>query len=287
MDKRKGHSIWNRRIIMDYVFYQVEKKPPLAWVYLNRPEKKNAMNPPAWVELIPIMKDLDEDEQIRAVIIAGRGTIFCGGIDLIGMIPELPELMDKEQKGGVKLKLYQKIIRMQEGLSCIEQCRKPVIAAVHGKCIGAGLDLITACDIRLCTVDAEFSLREAAVAFVADMGVLQRLSNISGQGIVRELAYTAKNISAVRAKEIHLVNETYPDMNALMKAAEDLAMEIAGNSPIAVKATKMVLNQLVASQSSENLIFNAVMSAAVIPSNDLFEAVTAFTQKRKPTFSGS
>ena len=272
---------------MDYKFYQVEKKPPLAWVFLNRPEKKNAMNAPAWTELIPIMQDLDDDDQIRAIIIAGKGSMFSAGIDLMGMIPELPELVDKEQKGGTKQKLYKKILRMQDGLSCIEECRKPVIAAVHGKCIGAGLDLITACDIRLCTDDAEFSLREAAVGIAADMGSLQRLSNICGQGITREMAFTAKNITARRAKEAHLVNETYPGQEELMKAAEQLAMEIAGNSPVAIKGTKIVLNQLLASQVKENLVYNAILSAAIIPNNDLFEAVTAFSQKRKPNFSGS
>ncbi len=272
---------------MDYKFYSVEKKPPLAWVYLNRPEKKNAMNAPAWTELIPIMKDLDDDDQIRVVIIAGKGTIFSAGIDLMGMIPELPELVDKEQKGGTKQNLYKKILLMQEGLSCIEECRKPVIAAVHGKCIGAGLDLVTACDIRLCAEDAEFSLREAAVGIAADMGVLQRLSNICGQGITREMAFTAKNIRAGRAKEIHLVNEVYANQDELMKAAEQLAKDIADNSPVAVKGTKIVLNQLMSSQVKENLVFNAILSAAIIPNNDLFEAVTAFSQKRKPNFSGS
>jgi enoyl-CoA hydratase len=272
---------------MDYTFYSVEKKPPIAWVWLNRPEKKNAMHPPAWTELIPIMKDLDDDDQIRAIIIAGKGTMFCAGIDLMGMVPVIPELLDKEQKGGVKLSLYKKILKMQEGLSCIEQCRKPVIAAIHSKCIGAGLDMATACDIRVCTEDAEFSLREAAVAFVADMGVLQRITNIVGQGIARELAYTAKNITARRAEAVNLVNEVFPNQEEMLKGAEKLALEIAANSPIAVKATKMVLNQLVASQVSENLLFNAVMSAAIIPSNDLFEAVTAFSQKRKPSFTGS
>ena len=272
---------------MEYKFYQVEKKAPLAWVYLNRPEKKNAMNAPAWRELIPIMKDLDEDDQIRVVIIAGRGTIFTAGIDLLGMVSELPELVDKEQKGGTKQSLYQKILRMQDGLSCIEQCRKPVIAAVHGKCIGAGLDLITACDMRLCTEDAEFSLREAAVGIAADMGVLQRISNICGQGITRELALTARYISAKRAKEVHLVNEIFPNQEGLMKGAEQLAREIADNSPVAVKGTKIVLNQMVSAQVKENLVFNAALSAAIIPSNDLFEAVAAFSQKRKPNFTGS
>lgn len=272
---------------MDYKFYLVEKKAAVAWIYLNRPEKKNAMNAPAWTELIPIMKDLDEDDSIRVVVISGKGSIFSAGIDLMGMIPELPELVEKEQKGGTKQSLYQKILKMQDGLSCIEQCRKPVIAAIHGKCIGAGLDLITACDIRLCTDDAEFSLREAAVGITADMGVLQRISNICGQGIARELAFTARNISAQRAKEVHLVNETFSGQEELMKGAEKLAGEIADNSPVAVRGTKMVLNQLVSASVKENLIYNAMLSAAILPNNDLFEAVTAFSQKRKPNFSGS
>lgn len=272
---------------MSYNFYLVGKKPPLAWVYLNRPEKKNAMHPPAWTELIPIMKDLDVDEEIRAIIIAGKGSSFCAGIDLVGMVPELPELMDKEQKGGVKLKLYEKILKMQDGLSCIMRCRKPVIAAIHGKCIGAGLDLATTCDIRLCTEDAEFSLRETAVGFVADMGVLQRIANIVGQGITRELAYTAKNFSAKRAWEIHLVNEFFPNQDDLYSGAEKLGLEIAANSPVAVKATKLVLNQMISAQENESLAFNAIISAAVIPSNDLLEAFAAFTQKRKPHFTGS
>lgn len=272
---------------MEYTFYQVEKKKPLAWVFLNRPEKKNAMNAPAWKELIPIMDDLDSDENIRVVIIGGKGTMFSAGIDLMGMIPELPELLEKEQKGGTKLRLYQKILRMQEGLSCIEWCGKPVIAAVHGKCIGAGLDMITACDIRLCSDDAEFSLREAAVGITADMGVLQRISNICGQGVARELAFTARNIGAARAKEIHLVNEVFPGHDELMVGAERLAIEIAANSPLAVRGAKAVLKQMVANRVDESLVFNAAMSAAVIPSNDLMEAVAAFSQKRKPNFSGS
>ena len=150
-----------------YDFYLVEKEPPLAWVYLNRPEKKNAMNPPAWAETIPIFEGLDADDDIRVIIIAGKGAAFSAGIDLVGMGAELPEITDPHQKGGVKQKLIKKIRQLQDAISCIEWCRKPVIAAVHGYCIGAGLDMATACDIRLCSEEAVFSLREAAVALSA------------------------------------------------------------------------------------------------------------------------
>lgn len=138
----------------EYDFYLVEKEPPLAWVYLNRPHKKNAMNPPAWKESPAIFKDLDRDPEIRAVILAGKGSDFCAGIDLVGMMPALPELMDPAQKGGVKWRFLPKLHALQEAMSCIENCRKPVIAAIHGRCIGAGLDMAAACDIRLCSKDA-------------------------------------------------------------------------------------------------------------------------------------
>ncbi|PIP38496.1 MAG: enoyl-CoA hydratase [Desulfobacterales bacterium CG23_combo_of_CG06-09_8_20_14_all_51_8] len=269
-----------------YQFYLVEKKPPIAWVYLNRPEKKNAMNPPAWAETIPIFADLDNDPDIRAVVISGKGPCFTAGVDLIEMAMELPELMDKGQKGGVKWRLIKKIKALQDAMSCIEWCRKPVIAAIHGYCIGAGLDMSTACDVRICTEDAEFSVKEAAVGFVADVGVLQRLPHIVGQGIARELAFTAKHFSARRAREILLVNEVFKDHDALMKGAEALATEIAENSPLAVQASKAVLNFGVGKSFDDGLKYVAAVSADIIPSDDLFEAITAFGEKRKPRFTG-
>jgi enoyl-CoA hydratase len=271
---------------MDYEFYVVDKKPPLAWVLLNRSEKKNAMNPPAWKETVPIFRDLDEDDEIRVVILATEGDAFSAGLDLAGSLPEFPEFMEKEQKGGVKSKLLPKIKEFQYGFTCIERCRKPVIAAVNGYCIGAGLDMISACDIRLCSQDAVFSLREAAMAIVADVGVLQRLPHIVGQGNTREMAYTAKNIDASRAKEIHLVNQVFPDRASLHQGAREMAEEIAGNSPLAVQGTKDVLNFSIASQIDRGLDYVAAVNSNFMTSNDLMEAFTAFSQKRKPEFKG-
>ena len=267
-------------------FYRVEKQPPLAWVYLNRPEKKNAMNPPAWTESRQIFEDLDQDDDIRAVIIAGEGPCFSAGIDLVSMMPELPELLEQDQKGGIKWRLLPKIKKLQEAISCIEWCKKPVIAAIHGHCIGAGLDMATACDIRLASEDAVFCLKEAAVGFVADVGVLQRIPLIVGQGHARELAFSAKTITAARAKEILLVNETFEDRQALMQGARQLAEEIAGNSPLAVQASKDVLNYGVGKGIDDGLNYVASMSANIIPSNDLTEAVTAFMERRPAKFTG-
>jgi enoyl-CoA hydratase len=270
----------------DYDFYLVEKKPPVATVYLNRPEKKNAMNPPAWKEILPIFEDLDQDNDIRVVIIAGKGACFSAGIDLMSMASEIPQLMEKEQKGGVKWQLKKKILELQDSMSCIEWCRKPVIAAVHGHCVGAGLDMITACDIRLCSRDALFSLKEAAVAIVADVGVLQRIPMIVGQGIARELAYTAKEIDAARAREILLVNEVFEDQEKLIKGAYDMAHAIADNSPLAVQAVKDVMNYGIGKSVADGLQYVASVSTNIIPSDDLMEAIMAFAQKRKPEFPG-
>jgi enoyl-CoA hydratase len=269
-----------------YEFYLVEKAPPIAWVFLNRPEKKNAMGPAAWTEPVEIFAELDHDPGIRVVIVAGKGTCFSAGIDLVEMVPQLSELMDKNQTGGTKWKFLPKLKQLQDGISAIERCRKPVIAAIHGHCVGAGLDMATACDIRICSQGALFCLKEAAVGFVADVGVLQRLPLIIGQGLSRELAYTARTISATRAKEIQLVNDVYSDPAALMAKAEELAHEIAENSPLAVQASKDVLNYCVGKSIDDGLKYVASVSANIIPSADLMEAINAFKEKRKPQFTG-
>jgi len=195
--------------------------------------------------------------------------------------------MEKDQKGGVKRRLVHKILALQETMTCLERCRKPTIAAVHGYCVGAGLDMITVCDVRLCSADAVFSLREAAVAFVADVGVLQRLPLIVGQGITRELAFTAGDIDAVRAREILLVNAVYDDREALWQGAQQMAAQMAANSPLAVQATKEVLNYGVGKSVGDGLRYVASVSGNIIPSDDLTEAFTAFMEKRKPDFPGN
>lgn len=266
-------------------YYLVEKKGPVAWVYLNRPEKKNAMHLPAWEEAPAIYAELDADPEVRVIVVAARGPAFCAGIDLMGMVGAMPELME-EQKGGVKWRFIPKIKMLQETMTCIDRCRKPVIAAVHGFCIGAGLDMISACDIRLCTEDATFCLKEAAVGFVADVGSLQRVPRIVGEGVARELAFTAKTIDARRALAVRLVNEVYPDQESLMAAAEAMALEIAGNSPLAVQASKDVLNFGRGRTVGDGLDYVATISANIVPSDDLMEAFTAFAERRAPKFTG-
>ncbi|MBN2359609.1 MAG: enoyl-CoA hydratase/isomerase family protein [Deltaproteobacteria bacterium] len=267
-------------------FYLVEKKPPLAWVFLNRPHKRNAMHPPAWRESPAIFADLDRDDAIRAVIVAGKGACFSAGLDVMAMVPEVPEIAQPEQGGGVKWRLLQRIAGLQQALSCVEQCRKPVIAAVHGHCVGAGLDLATACDVRICAADAVFSLREAAVGFVADLGVLQRLPLIVGQGAARQLAFTAEDFDAAAAKAMGLVSQVHGDCASLLEAAEAMALRMASNAPLAVQASKLVLNHGIGRSIEEGLRYVASVSANIVPSADLFEAMQALAERRKPSFTG-
>jgi enoyl-CoA hydratase len=271
----------------DTDFYRVEKKEHIGWVFLNRPEKKNAMGPAAWHEAPSIFANLDRDPQIRVVIVSGEGPCFSAGIDLEAMIADIPELTEKRQWGGVKRRLTARIAELQETMNAIERCRKPVLAAVHGHCIGAGLDMASACDIRICSADAAFCLKEAAVGFVADVGVLQRLPLIVGQGITRELAFTADIVDAERARQILLVSRIHENREALMAGAERMARRIAQNAPLAVQATKEVLNFTNARQVLEGLDYVAAVSAGLIPSEDLIEALAAFAERRKPMFTGN
>jgi len=272
---------------MDYKFYRVEKKGPVAWVWLNRPEKKNAMNPPAWKEPIPIFEELDEDDNIRVVILAAKGNDFSAGLDLVEMVGELDELGSPVQSAGMRRTFMQKLLKLQDGISAVEKCRKPVIAAVQGLCLGGGLDFICSCDIRLASKDAKFSLLEASVGMVADVGVLQRIPNIIGQGHAREMAYSCRKITAQRAKEINLVNDVFENYEELLKGAEILANEIAANSPLAVQASKLVFKYGIGKSVEDGLIFNAAVSNYTIPSNDVTAAFKAFAEKKKPVFPGN
>jgi enoyl-CoA hydratase len=182
--------------------------------------------------------------------------------------------------------LYQGVKKLQKTFTSIAGCPKPVIAAVHGHCLGAGIDLITACDIRYTSADAIFSVRETKIAMVADVGTLQRLPSIVDPGRVAEIVYTGKDFGAEEAKEMGLVSRVFIDSAATYSAALALAREIADNSPLAVQGAKAVLTAGEGRSVEENLDYIALWNAAFIQSNDFVEATMAFLQKRPPEFTG-
>src|ERR1700727_2043854 len=263
----------------------------VATLWLDRPEARNAMGMDLWRDLPRAMGALSADTGVRAVVIAAEGPHFSVGLDLKAMGGMLSggDTGDGSSRPSMAARARgarANVLELQDSVTAVARCPKPVIAAVHGYCIGGGVDLIAACDIRLASADAVFSVREAKIAIVADLGSLQRLPAIIGAGHLAELAFTGKDISAERAREIGLVNEVAADADAVHAAAAALAGEIAANSPIAVQGTKAVLAANEGRTVAEGLDYVATWNAGMLASDDLVEAMTAFMEKRTPKFTG-
>jgi enoyl-CoA hydratase len=263
----------------------VEKQDGVAMVTMVGPGKGNAMGPDFWEEMPKVFAGLDADEATRAVLVRGQGNAFSYGLDLPGMMGTLGPLLSAPG-AAERTQLLDLILRMQEAFNAVARCRKPVVAAIHGWCIGGAVDLISACDVRLCSADAKFSVREVKLAIVADMGSLQRLPRIIGQGATRELAFTGKDFDAARAQRVGLVNDVFETPDALFVAARTMAREIASNPPLTVQGIKRVLGQETERVDADNLRQTAVWNAAFLPSMDLAEAMAAFMERRAPTFQG-
>ncbi len=263
----------------------IERDEHVATLWLDRPAQRNAMGPAFWDELPVCMQALAEDTEVRAVVIAAKGPHFTVGLDLKAFGTVLGG-DGTTSEAARRTRLLRTVKRLQASITAVADCPKPVIAAVHGYCIGGGVDLITACDVRLAAADAVFSIRETKIAIVADVGTLQRLPGIVGAGHVAELAFTGKDVPAARAREIGLVNDVLPDAAAVLAAARAMAAEIAANSPLAVQGTKAVLRAGAGRSVAEALDYVAVWNSAFFPSNDLAEAMAAFVEKRPPRFTG-
>jgi enoyl-CoA hydratase len=266
----------------------IERDGHVATLWLDNAARRNAMGPAFWNDLPVLMESLGEDPDVRAVVIAAKGPHFTTGLDLraFGTLATGDGGSEATSEASRRRRLFRNVKRLQGSITAVADCPKPVIAAVHGYCLGGGIDLITACDIRLAAADAVFSVRETRIAIVADVGTLQRLPGIVGEGHVAELVYTGKDVGAARAKEIGLVNDVHPDAAAVLAAARALAAEIAANSPLAVQGSKAVLRASRGRSVADGLDYVAVWNAAFLQSEDLGEAMAAFLEKRPPRFTG-
>ena len=306
----------------------VERTGHVATVFLDRPEKRNAMDMAFFTELPEVMGELGADEEVRAVVLAARGPAFSVGLDLKAMAGLAGKGLAGEGPAGegfagegpageglargadgelgppsqahrppsqaplppsqarLAMRTLGSIRSLQSSISSVAECPKPVVAAVHGWCIGGGVDLVSACDIRLAAADAVFSVRETRMAMVADLGSLQRLPLVLPLGRVAELAFTGRDVDAAFAERIGLVNAVYDDAKAVLAAAHELAEEIAANSPLAVQGTKEVLSAAHRGRVRAGLEYVAAWNAGQLRSHDLTEAVTAFFEHRPPRFTG-
>jgi len=274
---RKGASE-----MYDYPFFEVEKYPEkkTAVLYLNRPDKMNAMNWPFWRDLPLVVADLEGDDEVRAVVIAGRGRSFSVGIDVFDFFTQHLETVNAATPEA-REKLHRLIIEMQRGFNLMHRGEKIYIAAVHRHCIGGALDLAAACDIRLASRDAVFSLRETKIAIVADMGSLNRLPRIIGQGHTRMMAFTGRDFTAEEALSMGLVSAVYDDRETLMEAALKLAAEIADNAVPAVVGTKRILNYMEDHSVEDGLNYVAAWNAAFLNTRLIQETFLKAMERQK------
>jgi enoyl-CoA hydratase len=273
-----------------YTTIRIERRGHVAEVVLNTPDRLNAMSIKFFHEIKAAFEQLDLDLDVRAVVIWAEGRLFTAGLDLkeaaSGILGGNAGNGGGRSMGARNYAFYRTIKELQDCFTAIAQCRKPVIAAIHSKCIGGGVDLITACDIRLCSADASFSIYETKIAIVADVGTLQRITPIVGKGMAREMALTGRFIPADRALACGLVNEVHADKNALLAGARAMADEIAANSPLAVQGVKAVLDYSDEHSTAEGLEYVAQWNSSFVQTNDVTEAVSAFIEKRPPVFKG-
>lgn len=267
----------------DFKSIQVRKEQNLAYLVLNRPEKANAMDSHFWQELPEALKMLDEDTQTRVIVLYGEGKNFSSGIDL-AMLMQVKQDISGLETGRAAEKIYQFVRNLQEGINSVEKCRKPVIAAIHGACVGGGVDLICACDMRFASDEAYFCVKEVDMGIIADLGTLQRLPKIIPAGIAAELAYTARKMSAQEAKSVGLVNNVWENKAILLEQVQKLAEHIAEKSPLVVRGIKKTLLHSRDHSVSQGLDFIANWNASQLMSQDVETAIIAQMQKQKPDF---
>lgn len=268
---------------MTYESLIVEVRNHIGYIQFNRPDKANALHQAGWTELQTAFEYMHQQDDVRVIILSGAGKHFCAGIDL-SLLGNIMSNNTSICRAKVQEKLRAKIIELQNTVNTIENCSKPVIAAIKGGCIGAGVDIISACDMRYASHDAYFSIREINIGMVADLGTLQRLPTLIPQGIVREMAFTGRNVCAHEAEKIGFINESFSDSDTLFERVNQIAHTIATKSPLAIRGTKHILNYSRDHSVADGLNYIATWNAAMLLSEDLSESLLAQQQKRTPVY---
>lgn len=266
----------------EYTCFDVVKEDGVAEVILSRPSKLNTMTPAFFNEVGEVFRHLDQDPDVHAILIWAKGRMFTAGLDLKSAASGMMQSTGNPVEDNVSF--YWHVKHLQSSFTQLSKCKKPVIVAVHSLCLGGGVDLITAADIRLCTEDASFQVLETKIAIVADLGTLQRLSPIVGRGVAREMVFTSNPLNAKRALRHGLVNEVYASQEEMLKAARDMARKISSLSPLVVQGSKVVMNYADEHSIEEGLEHVALWNSAFLKSSDLAEAVGAFMSKREAKF---
>lgn len=273
---------------MSYTCFEVSIENKIGHIVLNRPEKRNSMIPEFWDELPAIVRELDDDAQVRVIVLSSTGPHFTSGIDTAVFSGNAEKSADpvlaERQSRTHGAKLYDTIHYLQQTFTCLEQCRVPVLAAIQGGAIGGGVDLITACDMRYMTADSFLTIFEINIGMTADVGTFPRITKLLPEGVVKELAYTGRRMSAAEAKSLGFVNEVFPDQETLLIEVMKLAEQIASKAPLAIYGSKRIINYARDHSTADTLDYIGIWNASMLQNAEIMEAMTAAGENRAPDF---
>ena len=270
-----------------YECFEVSIEDQVAHIRLNRPEKRNSMVPSFWVDLPKIVQDIDDNSLARVIVISSTGPVFSAGMDLGAFTPREAASADEARRNHIRhgAAFYDSARKTQATFNALEACRLPILAAIQGGCVGGGLDMVTACDMRYATADAFFTIFEVNIGMTADVGTFPRLVQQMSEGMVRELAYTGRRMSAEEAKSVGLVNTVYPDQESMIAGVIDIAREIATKAPLAVYGCKRMINYSKDHNTADTLDYIAIWNASMMQSAEMQEAMQARQEKRAGDFT--
>lgn len=268
---------------MSSTCFEVEIENKIAHIKMNRPEKRNAMNPDFWDELPAIIRDIDGNSKARVIVISSTGPHFTAGLDIQAFLG----MGQSEDNVGLDdgLQFYHSTKLMQDSFSVLEDCRIPVLAAIQGGCIGGGVDLTTACDMRYASEDAFFTIHETNIGMTADVGTFPRLLNLIPEGVVRELSYTGRKMSAKEALSLGLVNGVYSDQATMLEAVMKIATQIASQAPNAVYGCKRMINYSRDHNTADSLDYVVTWNMSMLQKEQMAEAMMANAEKRAGNFA--
>ena len=269
--------------LMAYETLSLDIADGIAHLQFIRGAEFNTMNKAFWPEMVRVFDEIDNDPAARVVVLSAQGKHFTSGLDLNefggGLMGTAGEPARKAEA------MRRSVLNMQQSMSVLDRCRLPVLAAIQGACIGGGMDLISACDMRYCAEDAFFSIQETNIGLTADVGTLQRLPHILPHGIVRELTFTGRRMMASEARECRLINQVFADHETLLAGVMVIAGEIASKSPVVTVGNKEMLNYARDHSIQDGLNYVATWNAGMISRADLGEAFTAKQEKREPKYA--
>jgi enoyl-CoA hydratase len=267
-----------------YTCFDVSITDRVALIRFNRPEEFNTFTPEAWVELPAIVRDIDRNASARCIVIASSGKHFTAGMDL-AVFTRPDGITGQSSDPHLKAERFRANLKpLQDAFTCLDQARMPVIICVQGGCIGAGVDMISACDIRLATKDAYFCIAEINIGMTADVGTYPRLCRLMPEGWVRQISYTGERLPASKALSLGLVNETFETQEGMLEHAMKVAREIASKNPLAVTGAKAMINYARDHTIADGLDYIGVWNAAMLSGAHMREAFIAKVEKREPDY---